>query len=105
MKIFSISWIALVALLVNACAPTYHRGTVAMIVNESEVHVGLGKGEVKVGDDLIIYQGTCTRLRRHFCSMFVLGEAKVTEVLDDHYSVAKLVTSLGIHEGDVVEKK
>lgn len=101
-KIFLVA-AAFSALTFTGCAAHKGmRGTVAMKVNEQEAHVCLGKNEVSVGDKLNVFRTDCKSQNR--CLKVKVGEAKVTQVLDDHYSVAQFDPGVTFEEGTVVEK-
>jgi hypothetical protein len=99
-------------LVAAACMPVSTRGVVAMKVDESIVHLCLGSGETEKGDKLVVYRNDCRTGTAKSklsipttppCVKRVIGEGVVTEVLNEHYSVARLRTSTSVREGDVVE--
>lgn len=91
------------------CAHSAMRGSVAMKTSETEGHVCLGKGEVDVGDKVSLYRNDCPnqggkKVGGNICKKVKLGEGKVTEIINDHYSVATFPSGLQFDEGTVVEK-
>lgn len=114
MKINPITTILLAGLL-GGCAPAVHRGSVAMKLTDSIAHVCLGASEVKPGDSISILRNVCTksgtpnlkgatRTTSSQCELKLIGHGKITEVLNNHYSVATLEVTGGYQEGDIVEK-
>ncbi len=100
--------------LLTSCAAAVHRGSIAMKINNNEAHVCLGKGEVVVGDKIKIFRNVCSTKgytgtkpglsSRSFCVKKLIGSATITEVLNNHYSIAKIENSVEYREGDIVEK-
>lgn len=104
MKINPITTILLAGLL-GGCAPAVHRGSVAMKLTDDVAHVCLGINEVKPGDSIHVLRNVCKRVgKAPSCELKLIGHGKITEVLNDHYSVATLEVTGGYQEGDVVEK-
>lgn len=101
--------------LLAGCAPSTHRGSVAMKIDERSAHVCLGADEVKLGDSLRILRNVCTsnpvpnskgasRTKGVQCDLKLIGYGKITEVLNNHYSIATIEALGGYQEGDIVEK-
>lgn len=81
------------------------RGSVVMKIDPSMAHVCLGKGEVKVNDVVHLYKNVCTTSgKRSACSRELVGDGKVTEIIDDHYSVVAFPAGTSVEEGFTVEK-
>lgn len=85
--------------LTSACAHSAMRGSVAMKTAPGEAHVCLGKGEVAVGDKVVIFKNHC---QGKTCVKTKVGEGQVIEILNDHYSVVK-ADGVAIEEGYIVE--
>ncbi|MEO6098153.1 MAG: hypothetical protein ABIW76_21805 [Fibrobacteria bacterium] len=95
--------VAFAAFTITGCAAhSRMRGSVAMKVSDQEAHVCLGNTEVAVGDKLSVYKNDCPSKQR--CKKIRLGEAKVTQVLDEHYSVVQFDPGVVFEEGTLVEK-
>lgn len=96
--------VAFAAFTFTGCAASHSqmRGSVAMKVNDQEGHVCLGSNEVAVGDKLSVYKNEC--VQKFGCKKTKLGEAKVTQVLDEHYSVVQFDPGVIVEEGTLVEK-
>ena len=97
---------AAVALLIG-CAPSVRR-TVGMKISERIAHVSLGENEVKPGDDITLFRNTCNKLspkdpRRNNCERTRIGKGVITELLNNHYAVAKFPEDVFFREGDLVE--
>ncbi len=103
--------VAILLLSLSACAAT-HRGSVAMKVSDTEAHVCLGPDEVKVGDTVAAYRNDCNRVSQsktqarvpQTCEKKFLGNGMITQLLNEHYSLAQFPASIGFKEGDVVER-
>ncbi|MBX9766361.1 MAG: hypothetical protein K2X47_03740 [Bdellovibrionales bacterium] len=115
MKHFAI-YICLSLLAVGSlvsCTHTSHvRGSVALKHSETEADVCLGKNEVKEGDEVVLFKSVCRpRIRGRdgadapSCHKHKLGEGKVLQVLDDHYSVIGVGPGVEFGEGAIVERK
>lgn len=104
LKVFLIMAV-IAAISFTGCAASHKgmRGSVAMKVNEQEAHVCLGSNEVKVGDKLVVYNNDCKSQNR--CLKVKVGEAKVTQVLDEHYSIVQFDPGVAFEEGTVLEKQ
>lgn len=89
-----------------------HRGVVVMKIDDNISHVCLDKGEVQVGDSVRVFRNVCEqkfpgrsgRQNPPVCKKEQLGNGKVTEILNEHYSVVSVPTGVDVKEGDVVEK-
>lgn len=92
----------------SGCANATPRDVVVMKIDARRAHVGLGSGEVTVGNAVIV--------RRHFCSPDptkgknaetcgdrVVAHGKVIEVYDARYSAIE-ISDGDLEEGDTVEK-
>jgi hypothetical protein len=89
-----------VALLsISGCSQTIRRGVIVMKIDDTEAHVGLGAGEVKVGDELTLYRYHCHKA----CWKREIGSGTVTQVLNDSYSIARFRHRINLREGDIVE--
>ena len=94
----------------SGCAHNVMRGSVAMKTSENEAHVCLGKGEVKAGDRVTLYQNVCDKGGRASggggsCEKKEAGMGSVLEVLNEHYSVVRFDQGVRFAEGSFVEKK
>ena len=101
--------------LTVGCTTSVHRGSVAMKLTETTAHVCLGNEEVNAGDSINVYRNVCTRsdvtpekggakTSAAGCELKLIGQGKITEVLNSHYSVATIEASGGYQEGDIIEK-
>lgn len=91
----------------TGCAHSIMRGSVAMKVSESEAHVCLNKGEVKVGDKVELYSNICTssKARGEFpCNKVSKGHGMVMEIINEHYSLVKFDQGVKFMEGDFIER-
>ncbi len=104
-----VAGLAFVAL--TACAPTVRRGVVAMKISGSDAHVCLGNQEGHVGDEVSLYRNVCNRdfasakSQTLSCEYKSVGKGKITELLNEHYSVVRFPNDVEFKEGDVVEVK
>jgi hypothetical protein len=97
--------------LMVGCASTGHlRGSVALKTSETEGEVCLGTSEVEVGDKVTLYRSECVKRPidvRHDhpsrCTKTKIGEAEITQVLDEHYSTTKVPAGVKFAEGTIVE--
>jgi len=81
------------------------RGSVVMKIDPMTAHVCLGKGEVAVNDLVRLYRNVCEASnRRSVCKKTPLADGKVTELLDEHYSVVTFPAGTTFEEGNTVEK-
>ena len=93
--------------LLGGCATSFHRGVVAMKVDESTAHVGLNSDEVKVGDHVELYGSKCTTGTRGSpskCIKISKGHGTVVEILSEHYVSVKFDQGVSFQEGDFIEK-
>ena len=102
-------WCIAPVLLSAACGHTAMRGSVVMKISDTQAHVCMGNKEVAVGDQVQLVLHDCTRsssskptLRQ--CKPVVISRGRVTEVLNDHYSVVDFPAGVVLREGDSVEK-
>jgi hypothetical protein len=101
---------AIAALTLVGCAHGNMRGTVAMKTSDNEAHVCLGDNEVRVGDKLSLFNSVCKKSvqRQHgesWCTKKYVGDAEIVQLLNQHYSVAKVAPGVLFQEGTIVEKK
>lgn len=109
MKNKQLIFIGFLGLTLASCATT-HRGVVAMKLDANEAHVGMGKGELKVGDHVDLYHNRCTptgNLKQsggnRTCTKVEGGHGVVTNVLNEDYSVVKFEPGVEFAEGDAIE--
>ena len=103
--------LVLTTLLVS-CAHKTMRGGVAMKVSDTEAHVCLGEGEVKVGDKVNAFYNDCQGKGSGGkdgaygvpCVKTKIGKGTVTKILNDHYSVVEFEDGVKFTEGTFVEK-
>lgn len=86
-----------------------------MKISDTEAHVCLGSGEVKVGDKIKLYHNICTRnalpankpsknLPGSKCELRIIGEGQIASLINDHYSIATFAGGVQFEEGDIVER-
>lgn len=103
------------ALGAASCAHSGHnRGTVAIVHSKTEADVCIGSTEVKEGDPVSIYKSVCKRRNPSdvhpsrstmvSCKKVKLGGAKVSRVLDEHYSTIEVSDGTPLAEGLIIEK-
>lgn len=95
------------AMIVSGCASSMHRGVVAMKLDDSTAHVGLRKGEAKVGDHVVLYSDSCSpklKGEARQCTKKERGHGTVTQVVSDNYLEVKFASGVEFKEGDFVEK-
>jgi len=93
------------AAMATGCGHAAMRGHVVMKVDPTTAHVCLGKGEVAVNDPVRLYKNICEASgKRAACRKEAVGDGKVTELLDDHYSVVTFPAGTPFEEGFTVEK-
>jgi hypothetical protein len=81
------------------------RGSVVMKIDPTTAHVCLGKGEVAVNDRVRLFRNICEPSgRRTICRKEAVADGKVTEVLDEHYSVVTFPAGTTFEEGNTIEK-
>lgn len=99
--------------LAPGCASQIQRGSVVMKIDDETAHASFGNKDVGVGDRLVVYDNRCrpkggTSKTTHFppnCRLVRVGEARVVETLNDHYSVIELEPGVTAKEGQIVEKE
>ncbi len=102
------------SLVISACAHT-HQGMVAMKISPEEAHIGLGSKDVKVGDEVSLFQTKCERPSKPWqgpshtegqpsCAMVASGHGKVVRVLDQNYSIIQVPSGIPLEEGMTVLK-
>jgi hypothetical protein len=99
--------ISAVIIFASSCASMTHRGVVAMKVDEQNAHVGMGGGELKVGDHVELFKNVCSVRGRHsgrVCEKVASGHGEVLEILNEDYSVIRFPAETHFAEGDTVEK-
>ena len=102
---------AALGLALEGCAHT-PRATVAMKVNETEAHVGLGSREVSIGDRIAFFENICQGATARqegaqvgpACHKAKVGGGRVVQVLNQDYSVVTADTGVHFKEGEVVER-
>lgn len=108
--------IGLVTALVSlqGCAHNHSSGSVLLTDHDGGAHVCLGEGEVNVGDAVDVFDVSCeqkmqstvrTARVKTVCKKTRLGDAKVVEVTDDHFSRIEPKGALQLKAGQVVERK
>lgn len=96
--------VASVALLAG-CATGFHRGVVAMKIDESTAHVGLNRDEVKPGDHVELYGNKCSGAKdNRECKKISKGHGVVTDIISDNYVSVKFEPGVAFQEGDFIEK-
>ena len=93
--------VVVTAIFLAGCTSATRRGVLVMKIDDTEAHVGLGAGEVEVGDQLTLFRYFC---RPKKCTKRVIGRGTVTQVLNDSYSVARFNPQINLREGDIVER-
>ena len=91
--------------LLGGCATGFHRGVVAMKIDDSTAHVGLNRDEAKVGDHVELYGNQCKGRKGDIvCTKINKGHGAVTEILNDNYVAVKFEPGVAFQEGDFIEK-
>ena len=81
------------------------RGSVVMKIDATTAHVCLGNGEVALNDPVRLYKNVCKASgKAEVCKKEAVADGKVTELLDEHYSVVTFPTGTTFEEGNTVEK-
>jgi len=81
------------------------RGSIVMKIDPTTANVCLGNGEVAVNDKIRLYKNVCKQGdRRPMCTRETVAEGKVTEMLDEHYSLVTFPAGTMFEEGNTVEK-
>lgn len=87
-----------------SCATT-RRGSIVMKLNDSQAHVGMGQGEVDMGDHVQLYRNICSGGRGdRSCRKEAAGHGEITSVLNADYSVVQFPVGTTFQEGDTIEK-
>ncbi len=90
------------------------RGTVVMKDENQEAHVCLGDNEVKPGDRVGLYKNVCLPPKEAAklsdptfggCKMVKLGDGRVVQSLNEHYSIVKVDPGVDFKEGSWVQKE
>lgn len=97
-------------ILLNGCAHSIMRGTVAMKDDDREAHVCLGDKEVKVGDRVALFRNQCARGGGKVgaadpCHKVKIGEGEVIQTLNEHYSIVRVDSGVPFEEGTIIEKE
>ena len=93
------------------CAHNFMRGTVVMPINKKKAHVCLGDLSVDVGDRVMFFENTCTRIEGQpvaaslgeTCDLTSMGTGKITRIINDHYSVVETDKELGFTKGTMIQ--
>ncbi len=100
--------------LLQGCAHNHSSGSVLLTDHDGGAHVCLGEGEVSVGDAVDVFNVNCeqkmqstvrTARVKTVCKKTKLGDAKVVEVTDDHFSRIEPTGALQLKAGQIVERK
>ncbi len=112
--------------LLSSCAHTFMRGTVAKKLDSDKAIICLGKNEVKLGQKIEFFQTLCSGsasnsagLSGSFesglapvgdkgsqtpsCSHHSIGNGKVIELINDHYSKVQTFDKIDFKEGTLVQ--
>jgi len=100
---------AVLIALLTACAPGMKPGAVVMKISEYEAHISMGSGSVRVGDRVGLFQTECgpqvnARRAQTSCRKVKVGEATVSKILNDRYSVIQVDPGVKLGEGFTVEE-
>ena len=107
-------FMSLSVLILNGCAHSFMRGTVAMKMDSTTAHVCLGNNDVKVGDKVDFVENFCTGSNAiavndsgevRSCEMKVIDTGTVTKLLNSHYSEVKVKEGFKLKEGILVQKR
>lgn len=112
-KIKAISFITLFSAV--GCAHSHQRGSVVFVDSPSEGHICMGKSEVTPGDRVSFFKTECSsasamgeegrsRGARTTCKKISIGEGRVVDVSDDHFSRVKAGEGVTLSAGYIVEK-
>lgn len=95
-----------VSLILSSCASTLHRGVVAMKVDETTAHVGLGQNEVSIGDHVELYSSKCNKIKgeEQICKKIQKGHGKVISIISSDYVSVQFDKGVTFQEGDFIEK-
>lgn len=97
----------------TSCIHNHASGSVLHVEADGAAHVCLDASSVDLGDKVKIYDVECTngragnarKVRYGVCKRVFLGEATVTEIGDEHFSMIIPVGGIALKVGQVVEKK
>ncbi len=92
----------LTAFALTACSPAHSKGVVAMKISDTEAHVCVGRDEVGPGSEIEVLRNVCRREKPYNCELKRVGVGRVTEPLNDHYSVVTFTAGVPFQEGDLV---
>lgn len=89
-------------LILTGCTAQHSRGTVAMKITDTQAHVCVGNEFVHTGTSLEVLRNVCDGPKQT-CKLTHVGQGTVTEVLNEHYSVAEFPAAIKVREGDLIE--
>lgn len=113
MRAFSKILMGLLVASTVGCSTQTRPSEVAMKIDDTVAHVSFQPGELKVGDRLKIDREECTSARekqssrvriKTSCHTQTIGTGTLTEILNDHYGVARMDKPVVFKEGDKVLK-
>lgn len=103
---FMLLTLILTSLASCASRHTMMRGSVAMKMDEKKGMACLESNSVKVGDTLDLYNNDCTKPQGKegspSCKMVKAGEAKITKLVNDHYSEFETTSDIQFAEGSIL---
>lgn len=114
LRILAAPAVLMLSFFASGCAHQIMRGSVVMKIDDQTAHVCLGKGEVEVGDRVAVYESRCGRGSGGVytnapypwdCQLVRVGDGRVIETLNDHYSVVRLGPGVAAREGQIIEKE
>lgn len=101
---------SLLVVLTSACATRHESmsGSVALKINENSGVACLPSGTAQVGKEITLYNTICERKggdERGFtkCSKELIGNGKITKLVNDHYSEFTTNSGVKFEEGSLVE--
>lgn len=107
----------LVSIFLGACSSiskhSHSRGTVVYKDSEKLGHVCIDQDEVKSGDIVKLYKNDCKLLTKNndrdlrktvTCTKQFVGEGKIVEISNEHFSKIEVLGNLNLEEGLIVEK-
>lgn len=86
-----------------------NRAAVVMKVGDTEAHVCMGRGEVRPGDRVALFENICQLPKQPgkgigpWCTKRKTGEGTVTRAINEHYSVIEVDPGSTFREGTIVE--
>lgn len=99
----------IIAAFFVSCATTNHtfmKGSVAMKVDDKKGIACLESHLVKVGDKLDLYNNDCSSSKGKegaaTCKLVKAGEAKITRLVNDHYSEFETTSPVQFSEGSIL---